>query len=172
MIPSAPEVESYRAAFCYERTLPPGEQPTESIFHPGIPKMGYITSLHLVDVKIKEESLPAVRRAVETRKGRGLGPIVCFLEEAFLAEDGFLCFKSTGQFDSPYCPDDEDGTVTVLEGKWYESRKIAEWLKLHAEKGGRLIEHSCEADGCAWGWEFDGKGRLRQLALCSVGRWS
>lgn len=47
-----------------------------------------------------------------------------------------------------------------------------EWLKLHSEKGGRLIQHSSEGDGAAWGWEFDGRGRLRQLALCSVGKWT
>lgn len=133
--------------------------------------MGYETVLHLIDVRIKEDSLPIVKRALKTRKGRGLGPLVYFLEEAFLGEDRLLAFKSTGRYTSPYEPDDEDGTVPVLEGKWYESEKIAEWLKLHSEKGGRLIQHSSEADGAAWGWEFDGRGRLRELALRPVGKW-
>lgn len=133
--------------------------------------MGYRTALHLVDIKIKEESLPIVKKALQTKKGRGLRPLVYFLQEAFLDADGFLCFKSTGAYDSPYCPAEDDGSVTVLEGKWYEAEDIAEWLKLHSEKGGRLVQHSCEADGGAWGWEFDGRGRARELALCSVGRW-
>jgi hypothetical protein len=133
--------------------------------------MGYETALHLIDVKIKEESLPKVKKALQTKKGRGLGQLVYFLEEAYLSDDGFLWFKSTGRFDSPYVADEDDGTVPVLAGKWYEAEKIAEWLKLHSEKGGRLIQHSCEADGAAWGWEFDGRGRLRELALCSVGKW-
>ena len=133
--------------------------------------MGYETALHLIDVKIKGESIPVVKKALQTKKGRGLRPLLYFLEEAFLPHDGFLCFKSTGRYDSPYQPDDDDGTVTVLVGKWHEAEQIAQWLKLHSEKGGRLVQHSCEADGTAWGWEFDGSGRLRELALCSVGKW-
>jgi hypothetical protein len=133
--------------------------------------MGYETALHLIDVRIKDESLPIVKKALQTKKGRGLRPLVYFLEEAFLLDDGFLCFKSTGRYESPYDPDEEDETVPVLAGKWYESEQIAEWLKHHSEKGGRLIQHSLEADGAAWGWEFDGRGRLRELALCSIGKW-
>ena len=133
--------------------------------------MGYETALHLIDVKIKEDSLPIVKRALQTKKGRGLAPLVYFLEEAFLLDDGFLCFKSTGRYESPYVANEDDGTVLVLVGKWRDSEKIAEWLKLHSEKDGCLIQHSCEADGAAWGWEFDGRGRLRELALCSVGKW-
>ena len=133
--------------------------------------MGYQTALHLIDVKIKDESLPKVRKALHTKKGRGLGPLKYFLEEACLPDDGFLSFKSTGRYDSPYEPDMDVGDVPVLVGKWYESERIAEWLKLHSENGGRLIQHSCEADGAAWGWEFDGRGRLRELALSSVGKW-
>jgi len=133
--------------------------------------MGYQTALHLIDVKIKYESLPLVKKALQTGKGRGLGPLKYFLEQACLVDDGFLCFRPHGNYDSRYDPNEDDGTVPVIEGKWYEAEKIAEWLKLHSEKGGRLILHSLEADGAAWGWEFDGKGRLREIALCSVGKW-
>ena len=133
--------------------------------------MGYATTLHLINVSIRQESLPVVRKALKTKKGRGLRPIAAFLEEAFLPDDGILGFKSTGSYESPYVPNEDDGTVPALTGKWYESEQIAEWLKLHSEKGGRVIQHSCEGDGAAWGWEFDGRGRLRVLALCSVGRW-
>ena len=133
--------------------------------------MGYETALHLIGVKIKEDSIPIVKKALQTKKGRGLRLIVDFLEEAVLPEDGLLCFKNTGTYISPYVPDDDDGTVWVLIGKWYESEKIAEWLKLHSEKGGQLIQHSYEGDGEAWGWEFNGRGKLRELALCSVGKW-
>ena len=133
--------------------------------------MSYDTALHLVDVKIKEASIPIVKKALRTKKGRGLGPLVYFLEEAFLSEDGFLYFKSTGRYYSPYDADEDDETVPALVGKWYEADEIAEWLKLHSENGGRLIQHSWEGSGAAWGWEFNGRGKLRELALCSVGKW-
>jgi hypothetical protein len=80
--------------------------------------MGYETALHLIDVKIKDDSISIVKKALKTKRGRGLTPLVYFLEQAFLPDDGFLCFKPTGDYDSPYVPDQDDGTVTVLVGKW------------------------------------------------------
>ena len=115
---------------------------------------------------------PKVKKALQTRKGRGLIPIKYCLEQAFLPEDGFICFKPKGYFTSPYSPDEEDGSVPAIEGKWYESEQIAQWLKLHSEKGGRIVLHRFEGDGYAWGWEFDGKGRLRELHLRSMGKWT
>lgn len=81
--------------------------------------MGYATALHLVKVKIKEDSLPAMKQALETKQGAGLAPLTSFLGEACLSDEGLLYFKSTGRYDSPYDPDEEDGTVSVLVGKWY-----------------------------------------------------
>jgi hypothetical protein len=78
--------------------------------------MGYETALHLIDVRIKDASVPIVKKALETKKGRGLRPISSFLEEAFLGDDRFLCFKGTGEYDEPYLSDEEDETVTVLNG--------------------------------------------------------
>lgn len=34
--------------------------------------MGYETALHLIDVKIKDESLPKVRKALQTKRGLAL----------------------------------------------------------------------------------------------------
>jgi hypothetical protein len=133
--------------------------------------MGYRTARYLVDVKIKSDSIPVVRKAIETKKGKGLARLKHFLEIAYLADDDLLCFRPTEEYTSPYSPMEGDGSVPAIEGKWYESEDIAKWLKLHSEKGGQLIQHSCEGDGAAWGWEFDGKGRLRSLALCSMGKW-
>lgn len=133
--------------------------------------MGYETALHLIDIKIKDDSVSVVEKALKGKKSGGLRPLVHFLDEVVLDVDGFLCFKSTGAYASPYVPNDEDGTVPALSGKWQDSEKIAEWLKKHSEKGGRLIHHSCEGDGAAWGWEFDGRGKARELAMCSIGKW-
>ena len=133
--------------------------------------MGYESSLHLIDVEIKAESAAEVIRALETRKGHGLAPIRYFLERAVLDSDGFLEFKSSEDGLDPYVPDADDGTVPALYGKWYEAEQIANWLKQYSEKGGRIVLHSIEADGNAWGWEFDGRGRMRELTLRPIGKW-
>lgn len=133
--------------------------------------MGYESSLHLIDVKIKTESVPIVKRVLKTRKGRGLPPLRFFLERAVLDSDGFLAFKASEDGGDPYVPDEEEGTVPALYGKWHEAERIAWWLRQHCEKGGRIILHSIEADGEAWGWKFDGRGRMRALGLRHIGKW-
>jgi hypothetical protein len=130
--------------------------------------MGYETAIHLIDLKIKPDSIPVVKRILKSKKGRGLRPIVYFLEHAVLDSEDFLRFKPSKDYDSPYDPDEEDGTVPALIGKWHEGEQIARWLKQHSEKDGRLIQHSCEGDGAAWGWEFDGRGRMREMSLRSI----
>ncbi len=133
--------------------------------------MGYESSLHLIDIKIKPASVSAVKKALKSPGGRGLAPLRFFLERAVLDSDGFLTFKASPDGHDPYVPDKE-GTVPALFGKWYEDERIAKWLRRHSEKGGRMILHSVEADGAAWGWEFDGRGRMRAMTLRSVGKWN
>jgi hypothetical protein len=133
--------------------------------------MGYWSSFHLVDVKIKSESLSAVERDLKNSGGRRLAPIRDFLCRAVLDRDSFLVFKASEDGGDPYVPNEEDWTVPALYGKWAEAERIASWLKHHSEKGGRIVFHSIEADGSAWGWEFDGKGRMRHLGLKAVGKW-
>lgn len=94
-----------------------------------------------------------------------------FLERAVIDSGGFLAFNASKDGLEPYVPDEDDGTVPALYGKWYKAERIARWLRRHSEKGGRIILHSIEADGEAWGWEFDGRGRMRQLGLARVGKW-
>ncbi len=132
--------------------------------------MGYETALHLVDVKIKADSLQDVKRALAKPGGRGLKAISHFLEQALIDEDGLLTFRPSDEYSTSYDPCD-DGTVPALIGKWHESEKIARWLKPHSEKGGRLINHSCEGDGEAWGWEFNGRGKMREIGLGYAGKW-
>ncbi|MFA5055813.1 MAG: hypothetical protein WC562_06550 [Dehalococcoidia bacterium] len=133
--------------------------------------MGYESSLHLIDVKIKAESAAEVSRVLKTRSGRGLAPIRYFLERAVLNSDGFLVFKSSDDGLDPYVPDTDDGTVPALYGKWHEAEQIAGWLKQYSEKGGRIVLHSIEGDGNAWGWEFDGRGRMRKMTFRPIGKW-
>jgi hypothetical protein len=133
--------------------------------------MGYESSLHLVGVKIKDESIQLVRAMLKTGKVRVPSPLRFFLERVVLGSDNFLAFKASEDGSDPYVPDEEEGTVPALHGKWYEAELFATWLKQHSEKGGRIILHSLEADGAAWGWEFDGRGRMRPLGLRQIGKW-
>jgi hypothetical protein len=133
--------------------------------------MGYESCLHLVDVKIKAESVSRVKRKLSGRTSRSRAPLRFFMERAVLDSGGFLVFKASEDGHDPYVPDEEDGTVPALYGKWYEAESIAVWLSQHSEKGGRIVLHSIEADGNAWGWEFDGRGRMRELVLKPVGKW-
>lgn len=133
--------------------------------------MGYESSLHLIDVKIKAESVSVVKRALKTGKSRKNSPLRFFFERAMLDSGGFLAFKGSEDREDPYVPDEEEGTVPALYGKWYKAERIAALLKQHCEKGGWIVLHSIEADGEAWGWEFDGRGRMRALGLRPVGKW-
>ena len=133
--------------------------------------MGYETSLQLVNVKIKNESMPVVTRAIKTGKCRGLGKIQYFFTVIGLDNFGFLRLLDNGSFSTLYGVNDEDGTALALDGKWYDVEKFASWLKKHSEKGGRIILHSAEGDGLAWGWEFDGKCGMNYFHLDHVGKW-
>ena len=133
--------------------------------------MGYEWDLHLDGVKIKPDAVPAVKKALASPGIRGTVRIKYFLEQAMIDSTGFLLFKGREDGFNSYVPDEDDGTVPAIAGKWYEVGHIARWLRRHSEKGGRLVLHSNEGDGEAWGWEFDGKGRMRSLQLVPVGRW-
>jgi len=133
--------------------------------------MGYRSSLHLIDVKIKPESVQLFER-IRTGKVRVRSKLRFLLERVVLDAGGFLAFKPSDDGLDPYEPDADDGTTPSLEGKWYKvDERFGAWLKQHSEKGGRIVLHSREADGSAWGWEFDGRGRMRSLGLRRIGKW-
>jgi len=133
--------------------------------------MGYQSCLHLVGVKIKDESVSRVKRKLSRGTSRSDDPLRFFFGRAYLDSKGFLSFKASEHGHDPYVPDEEEGDVPALYGKWYEAESIAVWLRQHSEKGGRMVLHSIEGDGNAWGWEFDGRGRMRELGLRPVGKW-
>jgi hypothetical protein len=132
--------------------------------------MGYLSTLHLVDVRIKQESVAEVAQALAAGAEAADEEDYGFFSRAVLDEDRFLAFSASDDDDDGYVPDEEDGTVPALSGKWYDAEEIAAWLKLNVE-GGSIILHSEEADGAAWGWEFDGAGKMRELQLAAVGEW-
>jgi hypothetical protein len=132
--------------------------------------MGYESELHLIDVKIRLSSLPSLLRTLKGEKARRPARLNSYFDLLVVDEDGFLRFKASKDRWDPYVPD-EEGTVPALLGKWYDAEQFARWLKRYSEEGGRVVLHSAEADGEAWGWQFDGKGRMRSLYLVPCGKW-
>lgn len=133
--------------------------------------MGYETSLQLVNVKIKNEAIPIVTKAITTDKGRGLAKFRYFFTVIGLDSSGFLRLLNNEICTTPYGINEKDGTALALNGKWYDVEHFASWLKMHAEKGGRIVLHSAEGDGLAWGWEFDGRGGMQYFQLDHIGKW-
>jgi hypothetical protein len=125
--------------------------------------MGKKNSLE-IDVKIKDECLSVVEKALNSYSDPQLAPIKNFLSHATIDSAGCLAFKpSKNDSEDPYCTCPDDGTTIALYGKWDEHEKIACWIKQYSEKGGKIVLYSCDGDGLAWGWEFDGKGKMREL---------
>ncbi len=133
--------------------------------------MGYESTCHLVDVRIKPSSLDEFKRIARRAKRVDDASLQFFLERAVVDSERFLEFTASEDGLDPYQPCEGENTVPALYGKWRHVELIASWLKQYAEEGGRIVLHSIEADGEAWGWEFDGQGRMRALALQSIGEW-
>jgi hypothetical protein len=124
-----------------------------------------------VNVRIKAESISPVKRRLSRKTSQSDDALRFFLERAYLDTRGFLSFKASEDGHDPYVPDEEEGDVPALYGKWREAESIAKWLRQYSASGGRMVLHSIEGDGEAWGWEFDGRGHMRELALKPVGKW-
>ena len=126
--------------------------------------MGKRNALQLIGIKIKKASIPIVKKALQSQNSPELAPIKRFLSHAMIDCAGELMFKaSKNAHHDLYCPFEDNSTIALF-GKWDEHEKIASWVKLHT-KGGKMVLFSCDGDGAAWGWEFDGKGRMRELQL-------
>jgi len=128
------------------------------------------TQLHIVDVFIKENCLKRVKGIIKSCKNIRNEELKYFLSNIFLCDDRYLSFKASIEGENPYEPD-ELGTIPAMDAKWAGSEAIAKWLKKYCKGGGSIVEHSLEGDGAAWGWEFDGKGKMRYLALKPAEKW-
>jgi hypothetical protein len=67
--------------------------------------MGYESTLHLIDVKIKAESIRVVTRVLANPGTRGTNRFAYFLEQAVIDSEGFLVFKASKDGLDPYVPD-------------------------------------------------------------------
>jgi len=131
--------------------------------------MGYWTSMHLVEVRIKKGCRATVNRQIRNHKRVVDANLSFFLDWVAIDSEGFLCFRADDEETDAYCPD-EEGLVPAKNGKWHWAESIAHWLKRYCD-GGRMVFHSREGDGAAWGWEFDGQGKARLIELRPKGKW-
>ena len=134
--------------------------------------MGYESTLHLVNLKVRPDRLRALKLALRSGKKKyGDTSLRIFVDNLVIDSNGFLELQAAGDGTDPYVPAEGENSIPAMHGKWYEDEKIALWLKKYSVAGGKLIFHSIEADGEAWGWEFDGRGKMRALALKPVSKW-
>ncbi len=131
----------------------------------------YESALYLIGIKIRKKSIPEVEKALATWKAEPDVDLGGFLECAAIDSQGCLAFRAQNDGSDLYEPCEDDDTVPARIGKWRSPESIANWIKQHTTAGGRIVFHSVEADGDAWGWEFDGNGRMRALALIPCGEW-
>jgi hypothetical protein len=132
--------------------------------------MSYESTLNLIDIKIKQNALPYVTLALEKKRAKDFSSVNWYLELLMIDDQGCLSFRAKNDGTDAYAPFD-DGSVPARMGKWPGVKQFATWVKQHCEKGGRIVLYSWEADGAAWGWEFDGKTRMRYLELTPTGKW-
>jgi hypothetical protein len=132
--------------------------------------MGYQTTIYLLGVTIApaqrtraEELLKKQRRETKSKLSQ-LARLVAF------TSDGTLEFRNKALPipGASEVPDDEGFVLSAL-GKWYQAEELARWLCFNGFSGS-VIQHSCEGDGAAWGWEFK-SGRIRTLGLVPITRW-
>jgi len=64
--------------------------------------MGDWSSLHLIDIRIKESSIQIVKKAFKTMKHQSNDSYKVFFERGIVDEDGFLCFKGSEEGHDPY----------------------------------------------------------------------
>jgi len=127
--------------------------------------MGNRTIIQLVNVKIKKESMPLIARALRSKKGGVPANIQRFLDVMTMDDEGILHLNRVAFNFSSYGVPEDDVTSDRQSGVWYFIGDLAAWLKSHCEMGGRIIEHSEDSSGTAWGWEFDGKGGVSYFKI-------
>jgi hypothetical protein len=132
--------------------------------------MSYESTMNLVNIRIRANAVPYVTHALETKKVKDFSAINGYLEHLMIDDEGMLSFKAKKDGSDAYAPFD-DGSVPARTGKWQGAKQFASWVKQHCDKGGRIVMYSWEADGAAWGWEFDGKSRMRYMELTPAGKW-
>jgi hypothetical protein len=132
--------------------------------------MGDETTLMLVGVTVRPDRRKPIEVLLKKQAAARKPGLRLLFRQLCLTPDNSIEFRLSAKDDvaTDEVPD-EAGYVSSIWGKWYEAEALAEWLCRHCAEG-RVIQHSREGDGGAWGWEFRG-GRIRRLSLEPSGPW-
>ncbi len=111
--------------------------------------MGYETRIDLYNVQVRSDELKAVKREIAAVAG-GAGDSHWMVVLLKLERDGSLSWDESSR------------------GKWKNHEAFIEWLAARCERG-FVAFWSCEGDGAAWAYQFDGAGGYTE---CSARRVS
>ena len=132
--------------------------------------MSYYTELLLL-ARVRKDNRAEVRKELKNPPNYEEPELRYFLSILNIRDTGTLNFKCDEETDTEYCEDDE-GTVDAVKGKWYGIDPIVQWLAQRVDRNSRMIFHSLEADGGSFGYEFDGRGKMRYLELKPTTGWA
>ncbi len=109
--------------------------------------MGYETRIDLYKIQIRRDAIPTVAEAIRSVADGAVEPH-WMVQHLKLNDDGSVLWNEWP------------------EGKWKSHEKFVQWLAIHCECG-FVAFWSCEGDGTAWAYEFDGQGGYSE---CSARR--
>lgn len=129
--------------------------------------MGYESALHVIGARVAPAQRQRVQRLLAGQPASQHPGLALLLGQLGFSSSGTLELRP---IDLPTDEEaDEEGFVCSVWGKFPAAEQFARWLGRHCEQG-RVILHSREGDGAAWGWEFQ-RGRIRYLELKPAGTW-
>jgi Type ISP C-terminal specificity domain/N-6 DNA Methylase len=111
--------------------------------------LGYETRIDLYNVQVRSDELKSVKREIAA-VADGAGESHWMVGLLKLERDGSLSWNESSR------------------GKWKKHEAFIEWLAKRCERG-FVAFWSCERDGAAWAYEFDGSGGYKE---CSARRVS
>jgi hypothetical protein len=116
--------------------------------------MGYYSSVEIMDLEIKPECVQEFLQYIERNKNNKKRIFHSLLKLIGIDEDGFFTWDPSERV-----------------GKWHHGCEgFMNWLKRYCTEG-KILFLSCEGDGEVWGYEFDGEGKVRELALMATGEF-
>lgn len=126
--------------------------------------MGYETEITLI-ASIRKDKIGQARQELADPETSPF-PLLA------ISCDNCVQFKPDENYYDSEFDKDEEGLVPALKAKWRsQDISFVDWMAQYVTAGSGVYVHSLEVDGEEYGYEFDGKGRYRLLALRPTSGW-